>query len=156
MDLTSEAFQPSTTIPVKYTGEGEDVSPPLRWTGAPDGVRHFALVMDDPDAPRSEPWVHWLIYNIPGYAEGLAEGVDKAEAPSDPSGAAQGLNSWGTIGYGGPMPPPGHGTHHYHFKLYALDAEGDLPPGLSKNDLLERIDGHVLAETELVGVYERH
>ncbi|MFW6132454.1 MAG: YbhB/YbcL family Raf kinase inhibitor-like protein [Planctomycetota bacterium] len=155
MDLSSEAFEPSTTIPVKYTGEGEDVSPPLRWSDLPSGTRRLALVMDDPDAPRDEPWVHWLIYNIPADAGGLDEGIAPSESPDRPAGAAQGRNSWDAVGYGGPMPPPGHGTHHYHFNLCALDEELNLPPGLTKDELLEKISAHVLAQAELVGTYER-
>lgn len=155
MEIRSSAFEAQTRIPVKYTGEGDDVSPPLSWSGAPDGVAGYALICDDPDAPGDEPWVHWVIYNIPAGASGLGENIAKTETLEEPAGAAQGTNSWGTLGYGGPMPPPGHGPHHYHFRLWALPESLDHRPGLSKDELLEAIQDHALAEAELIGVYER-
>lgn len=145
--VSSPAFERGGAIPRKYTGEGEDVSPPLEWTGLPEGTREVALVCDDPDAPTREPFVHWVLYKIAPYRAGLPEGGR--------SGALEGLNGFGRAGYGGPMPPVGHGTHHYHFKVYALDAELEVSPGLSKDQLLAAIEGHVLNEGELVGTYER-
>lgn len=145
--LSSSAFEAGGKIPTKYTGEGADVSPPLRWTGAPAATREFALVCDDPDAPRKEPWVHWVAYRISPERAGLEEGAT--------TGFVAGLNDFGRPGYGGPMPPEGHGVHHYRFKLYALDVVLDADPGLRKAELLAKIRGHVIAEGELVGVYER-
>jgi len=153
--ITSSAFKHNEPIPRKYTGEGTDVSPPLAWSGIPDGARELALIMDDPDAPRAEPWVHWVIYKLPPTLTGLPEGVPKTPTLSEPAGATQGNNTWPKIGYNGPMPPPGHGVHHYHFKLYALDTTLDLQPGLDKKGLLAKMQGHILGEGELIGTYER-
>lgn len=146
-ELKSPAFDRQAPIPRRHTGEGEDVSPALEWKGAPQGTKELALVCDDPDAPRPKPWVHWVLYGIPAATTGLAEG--------DEGDAVEGKNDFGRPGYGGPMPPKGHGVHHYHFKLYALDAPAGLEPGATKEQLLAAIRGHVLAETELVGTYER-
>jgi len=154
--VKSEAFSEGQTVPKKYTGEGQDVSPPLSWSGVPEGAKELALICDDPDAPTPEPWVHWVIYKIPASARGLAENIERSAALSMPPGALQGKNSWNRVGYGGPMPPPGHGVHHYHFKLYALDAELKVEPGLTKNALLATMKGHVLAEAELMGTYQRN
>ncbi len=147
IQVSSPAFEAGGVIPRKYTGEGEDVSPPLEWTGLPEGTREVALICDDPDAPMPEPFVHWVVYKIPADKAGLPEG--------SPEGALEGPNGFDRIGYGGPMPPEGHGTHHYHFKVYALDAELEATPGLSKDKLLAAMEGHVLDEGELVGTYER-
>lgn len=155
MTLRSEAFDPGQPIPKKYTGEGRDLSPPLRWTGAPAETQQFVLICDDPDAPRPEPWVHWVIYKIAPVFDSLGEGVANSPQPPSPAGAIQGPNSGRRIGYMGPMPPRGHGVHHYHFRLYALDDDLDLSRDLGKDALLEAIEGHVLAETELIGTYER-
>ena len=158
MNLTSAAFSEGQPIPRKYTGDGHDVSPPLSWSNVPEGTKEFVLICDDPDAPTREPWVHWVIYKIPANVTSLPEGVPKKENLEEPAGALQGKNSWPsgqTIGYRGPAPPPGHGTHHYHFKLYALDTELDVPPGLDKNLLLKAMEGHVIGRGELVGTYER-
>ncbi len=147
MTVTSSAFEAGERIPTKHTGEGEDVSPPLAWSGAPDSTAEFALICDDPDAPRPEPWVHWVLDGIPAATDSLAEGSTGV--------GVEGKTSWGTTGYGGPMPPPGHGTHHYHFRVYALDQALELEPGVTKNELLRAMEGHVLAEGELVGTYDR-
>jgi hypothetical protein len=153
--LRSDAFENGRPIPKKYSGEGEDVSPPLSWNGAPPEAKQLVLICDDPDAPRDEPWVHWLIYNIPPSVKQLPEAVKAAESPAEPTQTAQGENSWGRIGYGGPMPPPGHGTHHYHFRLYATSVEPTLEPGLTKEKLLDAVGDQVLDEGELIGTYER-
>lgn len=155
LTMQSSAFGNSASIPKRYTGDGDDVSPPLNWTGVPAAAREVALICDDPDAPRPQPWVHWVIYKIPAAASGLPEGVAKAEKPGEPAGSLQGKNSWGRIGYGGPAPPRGHGVHHYHFKLYALDRALDVAPGLDKDGLLAEMQGHILAEAELIGTYQR-
>ena len=156
MTITSTAFKDGQPIPTKYTGEGDDVSPPLAWTGVHDGARQLALICDDPDAPTDEPWVHWVIYGLPPEITGLPEGVPTTEIVEAPS-AIQGVNGWPgrVIGYNGPMPPPGHGVHHYHFTLYALDVALELAPGASKAELLAAMDGHILATGELIGTYER-
>ena len=158
IEVSSTAFQTNQWIPKKYSGEGVDVSPPLAWTGLPAGTRELALICDDPDAPTPEPWVHWVIYKIPADAQGLAENVPPEARPASPAGAMQGKNSWPsgrTIGYRGPMPPPGHGRHRYFFKLYALDAVLGLKPGITKDQLLKAMKGHVLAEAQLMGTYKR-
>ena len=157
LNVTSSAFQPGQVISKKYTGDGEDVSPPLAWSGLPAGTKQLALICDDPDAPRTEPWVHWVIYAIPPQTAGLPEGVPRTERLENPPGALQGRNSWPTdnLGYRGPAPPPKHDAHRYFFKLYALDTALALKPGLTKDELLTAIQGHVLAEGRLLGKYDR-
>jgi len=158
MTIQSSAFQNGASIPKKHTGDGVDVSPPLAWSGVPAGTREFALICDDPDAPTPQPWVHWVIYHIPPEATGLPEGVPTATRIEQPVHALQGRNSWssgGTTGFRGPAPPPGHGIHHYHFRLYALDSPLGLNAGIDKPTLLSAMQGHILAEAELVGTYSR-
>ncbi len=156
--IRSSAFESGQAIPKKHSGDGADVSPPLAWSSPPAGTAELALICDDPDAPTAEPWVHWVIYKIPADQTGLPEKVEPVQSPQAVAGALQGANSWPsgrTIGYRGPAPPPGHGTHHYHFKLYALDGPLKVKPGLTKAALLQAMAGHVLAETDLVGTYRR-
>jgi Raf kinase inhibitor-like YbhB/YbcL family protein len=155
MTLESSAFGRNETVPRPYTGDGADKSPPLSWSNAPPGTKEFALIVDDPDAPTPEPWVHWVIYRIPAETSSLPEGVRPAMRVDAPAGVLQGKNSWNKIGYGGPAPPKGHGLHHYHFKLYALDLQLNLDPGVTKNALLEAMSGHILAQGELIGTYQR-
>ncbi|HEY2154695.1 MAG TPA: YbhB/YbcL family Raf kinase inhibitor-like protein [Isosphaeraceae bacterium] len=155
MTIRSDAFDDGRPIPRRYTEDGEDLSPPLEWSGVPEGTRELALVVDDPDAPRAEPWVHWVLYKVPSDVRSLPEGLPRTPTLSVPSGAMQGKNSWGTVGYRGPAPPRGHGTHHYHFRLYALDAPLAAAPGLEKAGLIKAMDGHVIAGTETIGTYER-
>ena len=147
LTVTSSAFKAGERIPKKYTGEGADVSPPLSWSGAPAGTQEFALICDDPDAPTPKPWVHWVVYKIP--ADRPALGEDGA------GGALEGRNGWPRMGYGGPMPPPGHGVHRYYFKVYALDQPLGLKPGATKEELVAAMEGHILDQGELVGTYER-
>lgn len=153
LTLASDAFTPGGEIPAKYTCEGADVSPPLRWHGVPPGTRSLVLIVDDPDAPDPAApkmtWVHWVLYDIPASGDGLAEDADQRL----PEGIRQGLNDWKRTGYGGPCPPIGR--HRYFFKLYALDvALGNLGrPG--KADLERAMAGHVLASTELMGTYRK-
>lgn len=143
-------------IPVSHTEDGEDRSPALSWDYPPKGTASFALVVDDPDAPTEEPWVHWIVVNIPGSANGLPAGFHEVDLPeSAPAALVQGKNTWGTVGYRGPAPPKGHGVHHYHFKLYALDTMLDVSPGIEKHDLMELLSGHIVARGELVGTYRR-
>lgn len=157
MNLTIEspAFVSDAVIPERFTGDGEDVSPQLSWSGVPGSAKELALIVDDPDAPVAEPWVHWVIYKIPASATGLPENVAKTATPAAPAGVLQGKNSWNNIGYGGPAPPRGHGVHHYHFKLYALDTALEVSSGLTKSQLLSAMEGHILAQGELVGTYQR-
>lgn len=143
--ISSPAFGGHGQIPGRHTGDGEDVSPPLEWTGVPEGTRAFALVVHDPDAPLVDGFTHWVTYGIPGDATGLPEGGGNA---------VHGTNSFGNEAYNGPAPPPGHGPHHYYFWVYALDAEVDLPPGLDRRALLERIEDHVLEQARVIGTYE--
>jgi len=149
--ITSTAFAPGQPIPARHTCDGEDLSPALAWTDVPQGTKSFALVCDDPDAP-SGTWVHWVAYGIPESATGLPEGVPKRETSGD--GMRQGTNDFKRIGYGGPCPPPGK-PHRYFFRLYALDGAPSLDPGATKPELLSAMAGHVLAQGELVGTYQR-
>jgi len=153
--VTSDAFGPGEPIPASHSGEGEDISPPLRWDDVPADARQLALIVDDPDAPGAEPWVHWVIYNIAPEVRELPSGVSTSPRPAEPTNTAQGRNSWGASGYGGPMPPPGSGPHRYHFRLYAATTAPTLEPGLTKDQLLEAFADRVLAVGELVGTYER-
>ena len=148
--VTSSAFAEGAMIPVKYTGDGADVSPPLSWSGAPEGTKSFALISDDPDAPVGT-WVHWVLFNIPPDVTELPENVPADEKLA--SGAVHGKNDFRRLGYGGPMPPSG--THRYYFKLYALDALLELAHGAAKADLLRAIEGHILAQGQLMGKYSR-
>jgi Raf kinase inhibitor-like YbhB/YbcL family protein len=155
MTLRSDAFTDGRAIPRRHAEDGEDLSPPLTWSDPPAGTKELALIVDDPDAPRAEPWVHWVLYQIPAEVRALTEGIPQDPRPNAPPGVMQGKNSWETDGYRGPAPPKGHGTHHYHFRLYALDAPLAAAQGLDKAGLIEAMRGHILAEAELVGTYER-
>jgi hypothetical protein len=149
--LTSAAFRDGESVPVRHACDGEDLSPPLAWTGAPVETRTFALICDDPDAPRGT-WVHWLIWNLPADAVELGEGVPPR--PELPSGARQGLNDGGDLGYAGPCPPPGK-PHRYFFRLNALDTAINLPPGVNRSDLEAAMAGHILAQGTTMGIYQR-
>lgn len=149
--LQSSAFSQGAGIPRKFTCDGPDLSPAFSWTEPPAGTRSLALIADDPDAPVGV-WVHWVLYDLPGTARELTEGVAKQDVLGN--GALQGHNDFGRIGYGGPCPPPGK-AHRYFFKLYALDAPTGLKPGASKAELEQAMKGHVLAEAELMGRYKR-
>lgn len=148
--LSSSAFKDGAAIPRRHTCDDHDVSPTLTWESAPPGVKSFALICDDPDAPRGT-WVHWVSFNIPATRHDLPENVPPKE--SLPDNTKQGKNDFGNIGYGGPCPPGG--THRYFFKLYALDAMLSLQPGCTKAQLLEAMKGHILLETQLMGTYKR-
>ena len=150
--LTSTAFANGERIPDKYTGNGEDVSPPLSWSPAPEGTAELALICDDPDAPAGT-WNHWVLYGLSPEATGLEEGVATGASVADPQ-LKQGLNSWPKTGYGGPSPPPG-GPHRYQFTLYALGEAVDLEPGATKEALLAAMEGKVIAEATLEGTYSR-
>ncbi len=145
-DLTSSAFAQGERIPTKYTCDGEDISPPLQWSNPPQGTQSFALIMDDPDAPVGT-WVHWVLFNLP------ADTQELPEQTTLPAGAQDGKNSWGRTGYGGPCPPSG--THRYFFKLYALDTTVNLTSNADKAQLLRAMEGHILAQAEVMGTYSR-
>lgn len=150
MQVSSSVFDNGGAIPKRHTGEAEDVSPPLAWRGAPEGARSFAVICHDPDAPLVKPGIygftHWVLYNLPASTTSLEEGT------------AQGTNGgtdFGKQAYGGPMPPEGHGRHHYFFWVLALDCEPNLEPGLSLEDFLSRVEPNVLGMNRIVGTYQR-
>ena len=162
MKLASTAFSNGASIPLKHTGDGQDLSPPLSWSGAPAEAKSFALICDDPDAPSpkrpaAEPWVHWVIFNIPADRLVLPEGVQRAPEPGELPGVRQGRNSWpkNHLGYRGPAPPPASGKHRYFFKIYALDAMLALHGGATKQELLKAMSGCILDEAQTYGTYER-
>lgn len=153
--LASTSFSHNDTIPSRYTCDGKDISPALSWTGIPEGTKSLVLIVDDPDAPDPAApkmtWVHWVLYNIPPSATGLTEGISEKDLPP---GTLQGINDWKRTGYGGPCPPIG--THRYFHKLYALNT---VLPDLqhpAKAALEQAMQGHVIAQTELIGRYQRH
>ncbi|NWF59010.1 MAG: YbhB/YbcL family Raf kinase inhibitor-like protein [Fischerella sp.] len=150
MNLESIAFEANGLVPAKYTCDGADISPPLNWNEPPSGTESFALIVDDPDAPR-RTFVHWVLYDLPATVRQLPEKI--AAVKNLPDGGVQGKNDFGNFGYGGPCPPSG--THRYFFKLYALDKKLGLQPGATKNQLEAAMDGHILAEAELIGRYQR-
>lgn len=153
--LTSTAFEAGRLIPTRHTADGEDRSPALRWGTPPAGTVELALVCHDPDAPRPGGWTHWVMAGIPATLRALPEGVPPSERPAAIPGAVAGKNDFGRLGWAGPSPPTGHGVHHYHFILYALDRPTHLPPGASLGELESAIEGHVLGRAELIGIYER-
>jgi hypothetical protein len=156
IEIASPVFSSGSAIPLRYTADGADVSPPLEWTAVPASAVELCLIVDDPDAPRTDPWVHWLVYTIPADSTGLPEGISRdPDALQAAGGLREGRNDFGEKGYGGPAPPRGHGIHHYEFKLYALDSDLGLGDGATKQELLEAMSGHVLAQGLLVGTYER-
>jgi Raf kinase inhibitor-like YbhB/YbcL family protein len=149
--ITTTAFEPDGPIPVEYTCDGANQSPPLAWSGVPDGTLSLALLVEDPDAP-SGTWSHWVVYNLPPDLHELPVRVPPGERTN--WGGWQGKNDFGKLGYGGPCPPPGP-AHHYYFYLFALDGELDLSPGATRQALRRQIQGHVLAQAELMGYYSR-
>ncbi len=154
MILTSTVFFQGGTIPPRYTCDGSDISPPLAWSGLPDGTKSLVLIVDDPDAPDPAApkmtWVHWVLYNLPPIAGELSEAVP---AKVLPPGTLQGVNDWQRAGYGGPCPPVG--CHRYFFKLYALDAVLPDLGGPAKAVVEKAMQGHVLGHAELMGQYQR-
>ncbi|OGD35055.1 hypothetical protein A2W39_01600 [Candidatus Azambacteria bacterium RIFCSPHIGHO2_01_46_10] len=147
MKISSPVFEHNQTIPVKYTCDGVDVNPPLIISDIPEGTKSLALIADDPDAPMGT-WVHWTAWNIPPNTKEIQENEIS-------SGAIEGMTDFKKPGYGGPCPPKGHGVHRYFFKLYALDAELDLPAGADKEAIEKAIEGHILAEARIFGLYRR-
>lgn len=154
MELTSPSFIQQGEIPERHTCEGQDISPPLEWSGAPAATQSFALIVDDPDAPDPRApkmtWVHWVVYNLPATATGLAEGVGSSELPE---GTREGRNDWKKVGYGGPCPPVGR--HRYFHRLYALDAVLPDLGAATKAAVETAMKGHVLAHAELVATYQK-
>lgn len=150
LNVESSAFQDGGMIPSKYTCDGRDISPPLSWSAGPGGTKSYAIIADDPDAPVGT-WVHWVMYDIPPDVTSLPEAVPSSGTLDN--GTVQGRNDFRRPGYGGPCPPGG--THRYYFKVYALDTVLQKGPGLSKKELLSIMDGHVLAQGELMGKYSR-
>jgi Raf kinase inhibitor-like YbhB/YbcL family protein len=154
LKVTSSAFQQGGSIPAKYTCEGQDVSPPLAWSGAPGNIKSYALIVDDPDAPDpAKPqrvYVHWVLYNMPASTTSLPENASKSGLPK---GAVQGKNDWGKAEYGGPCPPIGR--HRYFFKLYALDTTLTGLSSPTKSDLEKAMKGHVVDSGELMGTYQK-
>ena len=148
--VTSTAFAEGQRIPEKFTGDGDDLSPPIAWSGAPADTKEFALICDDPDAPMGT-WVHWVVFDIPPETRAFREGVPKTDKLE--GGARQGMTDFGAVGYGGPCPPSG--THRYFFTLYALDAKLDLAGTVTKERLLAAMKGRVLAEARLVGTFKK-
>lgn len=155
--VTSPTMQTGQMMPRDYSPDGRNLSPPLAWTNLPAGTEQIAVICQDHGAGFPPPWVHWILYNIPGTAAGLPEGIpfdSSASLPPEIAGATQGNNGWGLAMYRGPAPPAGD-LHHYHFVVYALDESLDLPPGLTRTELLEAIEGHVIGQGDMVPVYER-
>ena len=151
-ELTSTAFANGDPIPVKYSCDGEDISPPLAWADPPKGTQSFALIMDDPDAPVGT-WDHWIVFNIPANTYGLEEDLPITGINQVPEFISIAKNSWSRNDYGGPCPPGG--THRYFFKLYALDIILSLDENADKSQVLAAMEGHILAEAELMGTYSR-
>ena len=150
MQLTSPAFEHHGKIPTKHTGEGEDVSPALAWSNPPDGTKSIAVICHDPDAPLVKPgtygFSHWVLYNLPATTTSLDEGTSEG---------TNGGTDFGKNAYGGPMPPEGHGRHHYYFWVLALDRDPDLEPGLSLEQFLENVEPNVIGMNRLIGTYKR-
>ncbi|MDB5293587.1 MAG: Phosphatidylethanolamine-binding protein [Phycisphaerales bacterium] len=155
ISVSSDAFGPGEPIPVKYTADGQNISPPLRWSGVPSDAKSLALIVEDPDAPTPNPFVHWIAFNIPSTLSQLREDVPKSPELQEDAPFLQGKNSAMKPGYMGPAPPKGDTPHHYHFQFYALDRTLDLPPGAGRGALLKAMRGNVLAKGRLIGTYER-
>ncbi len=151
LQLTTPAFAPGEAIPQQYTCDGQDTSPALLWSGVPPGAQSLALIMDDPDAPGGT-WVHWVLYNLPPDIAGLEAGVEKSEQVSGLG--LQGVTDFRRPGYGGPCPPAGS-EHRYFLRLYALDTRLELPGGATREQVDQAMQGHILAQGELMGVYAR-
>ncbi|MGE0206518.1 MAG: YbhB/YbcL family Raf kinase inhibitor-like protein [Candidatus Babeliales bacterium] len=152
MHIASASFEDNHALPAKYTCEGENRSPELHWSGVPAGTQSLALLVDDPDAPGGKPFVHWIVFNIPASLKSLPEGVKLKNIAPD---AKEGKNDFGDSAYGGACPPKGHGIHHYVFTLYALDIKLNLQEGVSKQEFLQAMQGHVLKKAQITGLYQR-
>jgi Raf kinase inhibitor-like YbhB/YbcL family protein len=156
--VTSPAFKHGQPLPVDYTADGKNISPPLEWSHLPDGTREIAVIHEDPSAPTPQPFVHWVIYKIPAAAKGLPENISADAAtpmPAGLAGALQGISGFRRPGYRGPAPPKPGRVHEYHFIVYALSEPLDVPAGLTKPQLLEAMKGKIVGQGEIVGTYER-
>jgi len=151
LDISSAAFNDGEEIPLRNTCDGKNISPPLKWSGIPESTRSLVLICDDPDAPAGT-WVHWVLYDLPPTVSELAEAVSQSGTPAQ--AGTQGVNDFKGLGYGGPCPPPGM-PHRYFFKLYALDEKLNLKPGATKNEVVNAMKGHTLAEGQLMGSYKK-
>ena len=148
--IDSKSFENNRYIPSKYSYHNSNISPELHWKNFPKKTKSFAIIVDDPDAPV-KTWIHWVIYNIPLNITSLKEHLRHEKV--FPNGITQGKSDFNNFGYDGPAPP--YGTHHYHFKIYALNAELNLKPGLTKKELIEKIENHILAQTEIIGLFSK-
>lgn len=146
LTVTSPSFKFAQPMPAKHAYDGDNLSPEIAWSGTPDGTREIAVICHDPDAPLPYGFTHWVVYGIPPETSRLPEG--------DGSQFTLGVTNFGSTGYGGPAPPPGHGPHNYYFWVYCLDQPLGAEPGLSREQLLERMSGHIIEQNRLVGVYE--
>jgi Raf kinase inhibitor-like YbhB/YbcL family protein len=153
LTVTSTAFTANQTIPETYSDLGEKISPPLQWTAPPDTTKSLVILMEDPDAPKPKPFIHWVLYDLPPTLTSLRIGVPNNHQLPDFDNARQGINSRGSIGYFGPHPPPQDKAHHYHFQIFALDKRLDLLPGKSQDEVFAAMKDHVVAAGELVGEY---
>ncbi|RMD46073.1 MAG: YbhB/YbcL family Raf kinase inhibitor-like protein [Aquificota bacterium] len=149
--ITSPAFKYGDFIPVKYTCDGKDLSPPLQWENTPKGTKSFVLIVEDPDAPMGT-FTHWIVYDIPALSTGIAEDFPKK---IEVKGIKQGINDFGRVGYGGPCPPPGK-PHRYFFKLFAIDIPSlNLKGGATKSEVIKSLNGHIIGTTQIMGLYRR-
>jgi Raf kinase inhibitor-like YbhB/YbcL family protein len=156
--VTSPTFKHGQPLPVDYTADGKNISPPLAWSNLPAGTRELAVIHEDPTAPTPQPFVHWVIYKIPAAAKGLPENISAdptVAMPAELSGALQGVSGFRRPGYRGPAPPKPGRVHEYHFIVYALSEPLDVQPGLTKPQLLEAMKGKIIGQGEIVGTYER-
>jgi Raf kinase inhibitor-like YbhB/YbcL family protein len=154
LEVTSPAFLSNAKMPERFSAYGENFSPEISWSKGPDGTKSYVLLMEDPEAKKPKPFVHWILTNVPADVTHLREGLPSAPALPDPPGARQGTNSRGSIGYFGPRPPAG-GNHHYHFQVFALDTVLNLEPSAGRKEVLAAIKGHVLAQGDLIGVFSK-
>ena len=155
LGVASVAFETGAAIPERFSAYHDDISPPLRWSEGPAGTKSYAIIMEDPDAPTPKPFLHWTAWNIPADTTSLEKAVEGAPQLVLPKGMRQGRSDRGSLGYFGPKPPAGSGVHNYHFQVFALDRELDLLPGASREELIAAMAGNVIAEGEIVGIYER-
>lgn len=153
VELRSSVFPPNGTIPLRYSAYGDNLSPPLQWTAVP-GAKAWALILEDPDAPRAEPFLHWMIWNIPGDVTSLPENLSKAQRLDQPQGAIQARNDSNSIGYFGPRPPAGDRPHRYHFQLFALGEPLQFGPDARLQEVVNALKGDVIAQGELIGLYQ--
>ena len=154
VDLASSAFSQNSKIPKKYSAYSDNMSPPLSWSAVPD-AKSYVLILEDPDAPMSRPFVHWLAWNIPSSVTRLPEGLPSEPSLADPEGMTQGKTTRGAIGYFGPRPPEGDAAHHYHFQILALDRVLEVAPGSDRDKLMQAVKGHVIAAGELIGLFAK-